>query len=69
MAESVRNFTSLAGDPFSNATGQMYKAMVAQSRILAYIDVFTILSVVAVLLIPFCLLLSPIKSEGSAGAH
>ncbi|MDF7761281.1 DHA2 family efflux MFS transporter permease subunit [Kosakonia cowanii] len=69
MAEAVRNFTSLAGDPFSNATGQMYKAMVAQSRILAYIDVFTILSVVAVLLIPFCLLLSPIKSEGSAGAH
>ncbi|MCC7737649.1 multidrug resistance protein, partial [Klebsiella pneumoniae] len=29
----------------------------------------TILSAVALLLIPFCLLLSPVKSEGSAGAH
>ncbi len=68
-AEAIRNFTSLAGDPLSSATGQMYKAMIAQSRFLAYIDVFTVLSVVALLLIPFCLLLSPIKSEGSAGAH
>ncbi|MGP3591110.1 DHA2 family efflux MFS transporter permease subunit [Vagococcus sp. WN89Y] len=68
-AETIRNFTTLAGDPLSNATGQMYKTMIAQSRFLAYVDVFTILSVVAVLLIPFCLLLSPIKSEGSAGAH
>lgn len=68
-AEAIRNFTSLTGDPLSAATGQMYKAMIEQSRFLAYIDVFTLLSVVAILLIPFCLLLSPIKSEGSAGAH
>jgi DHA2 family multidrug resistance protein len=47
----------------------MYKQLIAQSRFLAYVDVFTILSVVALCLIPFCLLLSPIKSEGSAGAH
>ena len=38
--------------------------MIEQSRFLAYIDVFTILSAVALLLIPFCLLLSPVKSEG-----
>jgi DHA2 family multidrug resistance protein len=47
----------------------MYQTMIEQSRFLAYIDVFTLLSVVALLLIPFCLLLSPVKSEGSAGAH
>ncbi|ELY2784411.1 DHA2 family efflux MFS transporter permease subunit [Cronobacter turicensis] len=68
-AEAVHNFTAQLGDPTSIATGQLYKTMIAQSRILAYVDVFTMLSVVAILLIPFCLLLSPIKSEGSAGAH
>jgi len=51
------------------ASGQLYQEMIAQARILAYIDVFTGLSIVALLLIPFCWLLSPIKSEGSAGAH
>ncbi|MGY5957739.1 Multidrug export protein EmrB [Kosakonia sp. BK9b] len=68
-AEAIRHFTTLAGDPLATATGQMYKTMIAQSRFLAYIDVFTLLSVVALILIPFCLLLSPVKSEGSAGAH
>ncbi|MBE8887705.1 multidrug resistance protein, partial [Enterobacter hormaechei] len=57
------------GDPTGIATGRMYQTMIEQSRFLAYIDVFTILSAVALLLIPFCLLLSPVKSEGSAGAH
>ena len=68
-AQAIRNFTALVGDPMNTAMGQMYKTMIAQSRFLAYIDVFTLLSIVALLLIPFCLLLSPIKSEGSAGAH
>ena len=57
------------GDPTGIATGRMYQTMIEQSRFLAYIDVFTLLSVMALLLIPFCLLLSPVKSEGSAGAH
>ncbi|SUB17676.1 Uncharacterised protein [Pantoea agglomerans] len=57
------------GDPVTLATGQLYQEMIAQSRILAYIDVFSGLSIVALILIPFCWLLSPIKSEGSAGAH
>jgi DHA2 family multidrug resistance protein len=69
VAEAIRNFTTQVGDPLSLAGGQMYKQLIAQSRFLAYVDVFTILSVVALCLIPFCLLLSPIKSEGSAGAH
>ncbi|PKH20907.1 EmrB/QacA family drug resistance transporter [Enterobacterales bacterium CwR94] len=69
MAQSIRDFTSMVGDPVTLATGQMYKEMVAQSRILAYVDVFMLLGVVAMLMIPLCLLLSPIKSEGSPGAH
>ncbi|MDN4626478.1 DHA2 family efflux MFS transporter permease subunit [Erwinia sp. DT-104] len=68
-AQGVRDFTSAVGDPITIATGQVYKEMIVQARILAYIDVFMGLSIVALVLIPFCLLLAPIKSEGSAGAH
>jgi DHA2 family multidrug resistance protein len=68
-ADSIRNFTSAVGDPLVLASGQLYQEMIAQARILAYIDVFMGLSIVALLLIPFCWLLSPIKSEGGAGAH
>ncbi|MEM6050942.1 DHA2 family efflux MFS transporter permease subunit [Erwinia sp. P7711] len=68
-AQGVRDFTSVVGDPVTIATGQLYQEMIAQARILAYIDVFMGLSIVALVLIPFCLLLTPIKSEGSAGAH
>ncbi|WP_147196505.1 DHA2 family efflux MFS transporter permease subunit [Pantoea sp. MBD-2R] len=68
-AQGVRDFTSAVGDPVTIATGQLYQQMIVQARILAYIDVFMGLSIVALVLIPFCLLLAPIKSEGSAGAH
>ncbi|MGB9096934.1 DHA2 family efflux MFS transporter permease subunit [Erwinia sp.] len=68
-AQGVRDFTTAVGDPVTIATGQLYKEMIAQARILAYVDVFMGLSLVALVLIPFCLLLAPIKSEGSAGAH
>ncbi|MFG1175360.1 DHA2 family efflux MFS transporter permease subunit [Erwiniaceae bacterium CAU 1747] len=68
-AQGVRDFVHMAGDPITIATGQLYQQMIVQARFLAYIDVFMGLSVVALILIPFCLLLAPIKSEGSAGAH
>ncbi|RWR02094.1 DSBA oxidoreductase [[Pantoea] beijingensis] len=68
-AQGIRDFTSAVGDPVTLATGKLYQELIAQARILAYVDVFMGLSLVAFILIPFCLLLSPIKSEGSAGAH
>lgn len=68
-AQAIRNVTTQLGDPAAIATGRMYQTMIEQARFLAYIDVFTLLSLVAFILIPFCLLLAPIKSEGSAGAH
>ncbi|OON40920.1 EmrB/QacA family drug resistance transporter [Izhakiella australiensis] len=68
-AQAIRDFSSMAGDPSTIASGRLYQEMIAQSRILAYIDVFVGLSILALILLPFCLLLSPIKSEGSAGAH
>lgn len=68
-AQGIRDFTTAVGDPMTIATGQIYKQMIAQARILAYIDVFMCFSIIALILIPFFLLLAPIKSEGSAGAH
>jgi len=68
-AHGVRDYVHMAGDPVTIATGQLYKQMIVQARFLAYIDVFMGLSIVALILIPFCLLLAPIKSQGSAGAH
>ncbi|WP_075180820.1 DHA2 family efflux MFS transporter permease subunit [Pantoea sp. 1.19] len=69
LAQGIRDFTTLVGDPMALATGQLYREMIAQTRILAYVDVFTLLGLVAMLMIPLCLLLSPIKSAGSPGAH
>ncbi|NDL62830.1 DHA2 family efflux MFS transporter permease subunit [Acerihabitans arboris] len=68
-AAAIRDFSHQIGDPMQLATGQMYQQMISQSRILAYIDVFSLCAVVAFILIPLCLLLSPVKSEGNAGAH
>ncbi|UQY45481.1 DHA2 family efflux MFS transporter permease subunit [Erwinia sp. PK3-005] len=68
-AQSIRDFSSAVGDPLTLATGQLYQEMIVQARILAYVDVFVGLGIVAFILIPLCFLLSPVKSEGSAGAH
>ncbi|KHG49268.1 hypothetical protein T636_A1496 [Enterobacter hormaechei subsp. xiangfangensis] len=43
-AQAIQNFTTQVGDPTGIATGRMYQTMIEQSRFLAYIDVFTILS-------------------------
>ena len=68
-AAAIRDFTSVVGDPTTLATARMYQEMSSQSRILAYIDTFSYCALVTCILIPFCFLLSPVKSEGSAGAH
>lgn len=68
-AAAIRDFSQQLADPAQLATAKMYQQMLSQSRILAYVDVFTLCGIVAVILIPFCLLLSPVKSEGNPGAH
>ncbi|WAT03475.1 DHA2 family efflux MFS transporter permease subunit [Rouxiella badensis] len=68
-AAAIRDFTSVVGDPTTLATARMYQEMSSQSRILAYIDTFSYCALVTCILIPFCFLLSPVKSEGSAGSH
>ena len=69
MSAAIENFTTLVGDSTQLATAQLYKQMISQARILAYVDVFTGLCIIALIMIPFCLLLAPVKSEGSAGGH
>ena len=68
-AAAIRDLAHVVGDPISLATVRMYQEMVSQSRILAYVDVFSYCAMIACILIPFCFLLSPVKSEGNAGAH
>jgi DHA2 family multidrug resistance protein len=68
-ALAVRNFALQLGDPVQVATGQMYKQLILQAQILSYVDIFSICALVAFILIPFCMLLSPVKSEGSPGVH
>lgn len=68
-ATAIRDFSYSVGDPITQATGRLYQEMISQSRILAYIDVFTYCAIISFILIPFCLLFSPVKSEGNTGAH
>ncbi|TCV98064.1 DHA2 family efflux MFS transporter permease subunit [Biostraticola tofi] len=68
-AAAIRDFAHQLADPVQLATARLYQEMIVQSRILAYVDVFTLCALVSFILIPFCLLLSPVKSEGNAGAH
>lgn len=68
-AAAIRDYTSIVGDPMTLATSRMYQEMISQAKILAYIDVFSYCAIIACILVPLCFLLSPVKSEGSAGAH
>ncbi|MEW6485333.1 DHA2 family efflux MFS transporter permease subunit [Tatumella ptyseos] len=69
MAQAIQNFSNAVGNATSLATGQLYQQMISQARFLAYVDVFFGLCIIGLILLPFCLLLAPVKSEGSAGGH
>ena len=69
MSHAIRNFSDMAGNVSSIAAGRLYQEMISQSRFLAYCDVFYGLCIIGLILLPFCLLLSPVKSEGSAAGH
>ena len=69
MAFAIKNFTSIAGDSSLLAAGQLYQQMISQARFLAYVDVFSGFCLAGLVMIPFCLLLAPVKSEGSAEGH
>lgn len=66
---AIRDFSHATGDPMETALGKMYTTLTAQAKILAFIDVFTFCAFLALLMIPLCFLLAPVKSSGSVGAH
>jgi DHA2 family multidrug resistance protein len=51
------------------ATGQMYKTLVSQATILAYLDVFAACAIFSFLFIPITFFFSPVKASGQAGGH
>ncbi|VXA98259.1 Major facilitator superfamily multidrug efflux transporter [Burkholderia sp. 8Y] len=51
------------------ATGQMYKTLVSQATILAYLDVFAACAIFSFLFIPITFFFSPVKASGKAGGH
>ncbi|MGI4856513.1 MAG: DHA2 family efflux MFS transporter permease subunit [Janthinobacterium lividum] len=67
--DAIRNFSLSAGDAGSAATGQLYQTLLSQSRVLAYSDMFAACAILALVMIPFCFLLTSVKSSGNAGAH
>ncbi|SDV49642.1 DHA2 family efflux MFS transporter permease subunit [Chitinasiproducens palmae] len=69
MTAAIRDFSQAAGDPAQLAVGRMYQAMISQAKVLAYIDVFSLCSILAFVMIPLCFLLAPVKSSGNVAAH
>jgi DHA2 family multidrug resistance protein len=67
---SLRSLGRAGAAVHTAAIGQVYSAFRTQVTILAYSDVFYYCAIVAFLVVPFCLLLSP-KTGGGApsGAH
>ncbi|MEM5438625.1 DHA2 family efflux MFS transporter permease subunit [Paraburkholderia diazotrophica] len=73
LQQNAHAITALNGAPMAqalqSATGRMYETFVAQSTILAYVDVFAILAVFCFACAPMTLLFSPVKASGGAGGH
>jgi DHA2 family multidrug resistance protein len=51
------------------ATGQLYKMLISQASLLAYLDVFLIYAVFSFLFIPFTFFFSPVKASAQSGGH
>ncbi|MDR5752334.1 MULTISPECIES: DHA2 family efflux MFS transporter permease subunit [unclassified Caballeronia] len=54
---------------FTAATGQMYKTLVSQATILAYLDVFSACAIFSFMFVPLAFFFSPAKASGQGGGH
>jgi len=72
LQRSAHTVTELTGQPMAQAlqtaTGRLYQTFVTQATILAYVDVFAMLSIFCILCIPLTFFFSPAKAAGG-GAH
>lgn len=73
LQRTAHTIAGMTGEPLAQAlqtaTGRLYTTFISQATILAYVDVFAILAVFCVLVIPVTLLFSPAKAAGGAGGH
>ncbi|GAB2916941.1 DHA2 family efflux MFS transporter permease subunit [Paraburkholderia jirisanensis] len=72
LQRSAHTVTELTGQPMAQAlqtaTGRLYTTFITQATILAYVDVFAMLSIFCILCIPLTFFFSPAKAAGG-GAH
>lgn len=69
IAHTLMNAGQTMSQSLSAATGQMYKTLVAQATILAYLDVFSACAIFSFLFIPLAFFFSPVKASGQGGGH
>jgi MFS transporter, DHA2 family, multidrug resistance protein len=72
LARNTQSVMDFVGQPraqaMQTATGHLYQTFVSQATILAYVDVFAMLSIFCILCIPLTFFFSPAKASGG-GAH
>ncbi|HVE11619.1 MAG TPA: DHA2 family efflux MFS transporter permease subunit [Paraburkholderia sp.] len=72
LQRSAHTVSEITGQPMAQAlqtaTGRLYQTFVTQATILAYVDVFAMLSIFCIVCIPITFFFSPAKAAGG-GAH
>jgi MFS transporter, DHA2 family, multidrug resistance protein len=69
IARTLMDMGQTASQAMTTATGMMYKTFVAQSTILAYLDVFGAVAIFALCFVPVTFFFSPSKASGGGGGH
>jgi DHA2 family multidrug resistance protein len=68
-ARVLRDYGVAASDAMQGAAGMLYRTLIAQATIIAYLDMFTIYALLAFALLPLAFFFSPVKASGKAGGH
>jgi DHA2 family multidrug resistance protein len=69
-AEAVTSYTGMPhGAALQTANGVLYQTFVQQTTILAYVDVFAMLTIFCACCVPIMFFFSPAKAAGGAGGH
>jgi DHA2 family multidrug resistance protein len=69
IARTLMDMGQSASQAMTTATGMMYKTFIAQSTILAYLDVFGAVALFALCFVPITFFFSPSKAAGGGGGH
>ncbi len=69
MTHTLMDMGQTMSQAMTTATGLMYKQFIAQSTILAYLDVFTAVGLFSLCFVPLTFFFSPVKASGGGGGH